>query len=280
MLSILTLAIFKHIQNIGITTFQKYKKLLQDNVMAQQKRSDQVSKKLESMIIDGTLKAGDRLPAERELAERFHVSRPSLREAIQSLKTKGLIISRQGGGNYISNQIGESLEDPLIQILAEHEEFRYDLLEFRDALEGLATYYAAIRSTDQDKAQLTHAYQALQQAHKMKLPNLEAQRDAEFHLTIAKCAHNAILLHSMKALFSMLSKSIAANLDNLFQHEHAREKIMQQHTGIYEAIMASDSDSAKVSMREHIAYVEHVLLQVNRLESRRQRALQHASILL
>ncbi|TBR45084.1 GntR family transcriptional regulator [Marinomonas agarivorans] len=248
--------------------------------MSQTKLSDQISKNLESMIIDGTLKANDRLPPERELAGRFHVSRPSLREAIQNLKAKGLITSRQGGGNYVSEHIGESLQDPLLQALAEHDEFRYDLLEFRDALEGIATYYAAIRSTDLDKEQLTASYNALVQAHKMKLPNLEAKRDAEFHLMIAKCAHNAILMHSMKALFTMLSKSIAANLDNLFEHSHAREDIMQQHTKIYEAIMASDAKTAKVAVREHLAYVEKALLEVNRLKSRRQRALQQADILL
>lgn len=247
--------------------------------MPANKLSDKVSKELESMIIDGTLKTGDRLPPERELADRFNVSRPSLREAIQNLKAKGLIHSKQGGGNYVCDHLGNSLQDPLLQALAEHDEFRYDLLEFRDALEGVATYYAAIRSTEEDKEQLTTAYHALLQAHNMKLPNLEAQRDAEFHLAIAKCAHNVVLMHSMKALFTMLSKSIAVNLDSLFQHKFARENIMQQHTNIYNAIMSSDAKAAKVSIHEHLAYVENVLLEVNRLESRRQRALQQASIL-
>jgi len=248
--------------------------------MATSKLSDKVSKELESMIIDGTLKIGDRLPPERELAERFQVSRPSLREAIQNLKAKGLVTSRQGGGNYVNEGLGESLQDPLLQALSGHDEFRYDLLEFRDALEGIATYYAAIRSTDEDKKKLTVAYEDLVQAHNMKLPTLEAKRDAVFHLTIAQCAHNVVLTHSMKTLFSMLTTSIAENLDNVFQQPHARETIMQQHTHIYEAIMRSDASTAKQAVHDHLAYVESVLLEVSRLDSRRQRALKQSGLLL
>jgi len=248
--------------------------------MASLKISDQITKELESMMIEGLLKPGDRLPPERELAERFKVSRPTLREAIQNLKAKNMVVSRQGGGNYISETLGSELRDPLLQALSEHDEFRYDLLEFRDALEGISTYYAAIRSTDDDKKKLTKAYEDLIQAHNMRLPELEAKKDAAFHLTIAECAHNAVMLHTMRALFQMLSQSIAANLNYLFQHSEAREKVMQQHTVIYNAIMTGDGNVAKHAIHEHLSYVEDILLEVSRLESRRQRALKQANLLL
>lgn len=67
----------------------------------QRRLSDDIVAQLEAMILEGTLKSGERLPAERVLAEQFGVSRPSLREAIQKLVAKGLLVSRQGGGNYV-----------------------------------------------------------------------------------------------------------------------------------------------------------------------------------
>ncbi len=70
----------------------------------QRRLSDDIVAQLEAMILEGTLKSGERLPAERVLAEQFGVSRPSLREAIQKLVAKGLLVSRQGGGNYVTER--------------------------------------------------------------------------------------------------------------------------------------------------------------------------------
>ena len=80
----------------------------------QRRLSDNIVEQLETMILEGTLQPGQRLPAERALAEQFGVSRPSLREAVQKLVAKGLLISRQGGGNYVSDSLGSSFSDPFV----------------------------------------------------------------------------------------------------------------------------------------------------------------------
>ncbi len=71
----------------------------------QRRLSDDIVDRLEGMILEGTLTSGQRLPAERALAEQFGVSRPSLREAIQKLVAKGLLVSRQGGGNFVAESL-------------------------------------------------------------------------------------------------------------------------------------------------------------------------------
>ena len=71
----------------------------------QAKLSDIILQQLETMILEGSLKPGQKLPAERELAKQFDVSRPSLREAIQKLEAKNLVTRRQGGGTYVSDKI-------------------------------------------------------------------------------------------------------------------------------------------------------------------------------
>ena len=113
----------------------------------QRRLSDNIVEQLETMILEGTLQPGQRLPAERALAEQFGVSRPSLREAVQKLVAKGLLISRQGGGNYVSDSLGSSFSDPLLSLLEGHPEAHRDLLEFRHTLEADCAYYAALRAT-------------------------------------------------------------------------------------------------------------------------------------
>ena len=90
------------------------------NQVRQRRLSDDIVERLEGMILEGTLTAGARLPAERQLAEQFGVSRPSLREAIQKLVAKGMLVSRQGGGNYVAESMGSTFSDPLLQLLSAH----------------------------------------------------------------------------------------------------------------------------------------------------------------
>ena len=131
----------------------------------QRRLSDDIVERLEGMILEGTLKSGERLPAERTLAEQFGVSRPSLREAIQKLTAKGLLISRQGGGNYVVESLGSTFSDPLLQLLESNPEAQRDLLEFRHTLEASCAYYAALRATDVDRERLTAAFEQLQSCY-------------------------------------------------------------------------------------------------------------------
>ncbi|MFT5283610.1 MAG: GntR family transcriptional repressor for pyruvate dehydrogenase complex, partial [Yoonia sp.] len=114
-------------------------------MIKQAKLSDVITERLESMIIDGTLAAGEKLLSERELAGKFKVSRPSLREAIQNLQAKGLIERKQGGGTFVSKHLNKRLSDPLLELISKRPETQFDLLEFRHALEGMAAFYAALR---------------------------------------------------------------------------------------------------------------------------------------
>lgn len=243
----------------------------------QPKISDIIMQELESMILDGSFKPGEKLPPERELAEKFEVSRPSLREAIQKLVAKGILFSRQGGGTYVSEQVGSSFtSDPLQALLSNHDEFLYDQLEFRDALEGLSAYYAALRATDADKAMLTKRYQALVEANLKEDSANESKLDAEFHMAIAECAHNVVLLHTLRGLFSTLEKSISANLTNLFEKKDARPQVMEQHKALYDAIMAGNADEARAAVHSHLVFVEDNLLKMRREESRIQRSLRRS----
>ncbi len=242
----------------------------------QPKISDVIVERMEEMILEGTLKPGQKLPPERELAKQFEVSRPSLREAVQKLAAKGLLVSRQGGGTYVSDDLGGSFMDPLLELFKTHPEAQYDLLEFRHALEGVTAYYAALRSTSADKEAIKASYELLQSFHENKEFEKEVAADVDFHLTIAASTHNMVLLHMMRALFSLLRQHIGDNLQNIYPKPGYRQKIHDQHYKLMEAIFSGEPDRAQKAAHDHLAYVEEALLEQGRENTRIERALRRS----
>ncbi|MEH6442604.1 MAG: pyruvate dehydrogenase complex transcriptional repressor PdhR [Oceanospirillaceae bacterium] len=243
------------------------------------KISDVILAQLEEMVLEGTLEPGQKLPSERELAKQFNVSRPSLREAIQKLAVKGVLVSRQGGGTYVSQEIGRGFSDPLLDLLSSHPEAHYDLLEFRHALEGLCAYYAALRSTQIDQQNIKEKYCALQAFHEQKEFAKEVTADVEFHLAIAESAHNMVLLHMMRALFELLKQHVSDNLSDIYPRETIRANIHDQHRILMEAIFAGDPEAAQSASHEHIAFVEDALLEQGKEHSRQKRSLRRIKVI-
>jgi DNA-binding FadR family transcriptional regulator len=242
-------------------------------MMKQQRLSDQIAETLEGMIADGRLKPGERLPAERELAQRLEVSRPSLREAIQKLNSKGLLSTRRGGGTFVCEGLEPSFVDPMLALLRELPESRFDVLEIRHALEGTAAYYAALRSTEEDKANIRAKFDQMIQMHGSDDAMDEARADAEFHLSIVEASHNLVLLHVMRGLFTLLQSSISHNLDKLYTLPRVFDPLSKQHQRLMEAIIEGDPEKARQAAQAHMVFVEESLQQIDREEVRKQRNL-------
>ncbi|HDZ54998.1 MAG TPA: FCD domain-containing protein [Pseudomonas xinjiangensis] len=241
-----------------------------------QRLSDTIVAQLESMILEGALKAGERLPAERVLAERFGVSRPSLREAMQKMVAQGLLVSRQGGGNYVAENLGSSFRDPLLGLLERRPEAHRDLLEFRHTLETSCAYHAAQRATEMDLAHLTEAYQALQACYapgSTASPADEGAADARFHLAIAEASHNTVLLHTIRGLFDLLKRNVVTNIGGMYAlRGEARSMLSDQHQQLYRAIMEGRADDARTCASQHLDYVQEVLAQSREQDERRARS--------
>ncbi|MFW9267884.1 FCD domain-containing protein [Pseudomonas sp. NR3] len=242
----------------------------------QRRLSDDIVERLEGMILEGTLKSGERLPAERTLAEQFGVSRPSLREAIQKLTAKGLLISRQGGGNYVVESLGSTFSDPLLHLLESNPEAQRDLLEFRHTLEASCAYYAALRATEVDRERLTTAFEALQDCysrHEDVSRAEEGAADARFHLAIAEASHNAVLLHTIRGLFDLLKRNVVTNIGGMYkQRSETRDMLISQHRELYQAIMDGHAELAREVSSRHILYVQEVLEEVRQEVQRVARA--------
>ena len=242
----------------------------------QRRLSDDIVEQLEGMILEGTLKAGERLPAERALAERFGVSRPSLREAIQKLAAKGLLVSRQGGGNYVVDSLGSTFSDPLLHLLESNPEAQRDLLEFRQTLEASCAYYAALRATEVDRERLTAAFEALQDCYARadEVSRVEeGAADARFHLAIAEASHNAVLLHTIRGLFDLLKRNVVTNIGGMYQQRtETRDMLINQHRDLYLAIIEGRAEQARDVSTRHLLYVQEVLEEVRQEVQRVARA--------
>ncbi len=236
------------------------------------KVSDAVAEQIETLILEGTLRPGERLPPERELARQLEVSRPSLREALQKLEERGLVETRQGGGTYVAAVLNPMFTDPLVGLFHRHPEMAYDLLEFRQALETIGAYYAALRATDADREILRRRFGAMEDAHSRGDPLAEAEADAEFHLSIAEATHNAVLLHIMRGLFDLLRRGILSSREKLYTRPGVREILFRQHRELHDALQQGDARAARRAASEHLRFVEETLREIDREQLREERS--------
>lgn len=220
-----------------------------------------IARQLETMILEGVLAPGERLPAERDLAQELDVSRPSLREALQKLEAAGLLETRHGGGTYVKSAIAAAITDPLADILQRHPEVALDFIELRSTLDGMSAYYAAMRGTGDDRKMLAERYRAMEAAHRLDDPSEESERDADFHIALAEASHNIILLHVMRGLLDLLRKDVFFNRMQLYEREGARDVLLAQHRAIFEGVMAADPEAARRAAQEHMAHVQEFLRQ-------------------
>lgn len=238
--------------------------------------ADEIVERIELLILEGSLKPGERLPGERALAEEFGVSRPSLREALQKLLARGLLSARHGGGTFVSDRLGSSFRDPLLDLLQKNPESQRDLLEFRHTLESACAYYAAQRATAPDLQRLEAAFERLEHCHAR--PDQvdqaeEAAADAHFHLAIAEASHNAVLLHTVRSLFSLLQHAMRVNIGGLYpQGSAVRDALMAQHRALYTAIVQGRAEDARRLSGEHLHYVRDVLARAHDEVQRTERA--------
>ena len=234
----------------------------------QGKISDIITSQLEEMIIHGVLVPGERLMSERYLAQEMEVSRPSLRDALQKLESKGLIETRQGGRTFVRNFLGPSLTDPLAELLERSPNTAQDFLELRTTLDGIAAYYAALRATEVDRELLTLCFETMEEAYNEKDPSEEADIDADFHMAIAEAAHNVVLLHILRSLFSILRTNVFSNRMNLYTRPSSREILLKQHKAIYKAIMTCDPEKARNAAAGHLKYVKETMQEIGHEETR------------
>ncbi len=235
-----------------------------------------VVRQIELLILRGILRPGDRLPGERELAERLGVSRPSLRDALADLQARGLLTARAGAGVYVAEVLGSVFSDALVQLFATHEEAVVDYVAFRRDLEGIAAERAAREGSDTDLAVVDTVFRKMEAAHTKRDPSDEARLDAEFHLAIIEAAHNVVMLQLMRAMFDLLRAGVFYNRQAMFRQRTTRAMLLEQHRAINAAVQARDPARARAAVEAHLDYVAAALEAQKRGAAREEIARQRA----
>ncbi|MGI3165119.1 FadR/GntR family transcriptional regulator [Pseudooceanicola sp. 200-1SW] len=220
-----------------------------------EKRADAVTRQIELLILRGILRPGERLPAERELAERMQVSRPSLREALADLQTRGLLEARAGSGVYVADVLGAAFSPALVALFQRHGEAVLDYISFRRDLEGQAAERAARAGLPAELALVETTFAKMEAAHGKVDAAEEARLDAAFHMAILEASHNIVLLHMMRSMLDLLRSGVFYNRDIMFNGSATAERLLDQHRAINEAIQARDPAAARAAVEAHLDYV-------------------------
>ena len=231
---------------------------------------ERVSDDLSAQIASGAYIIGQRLPAERVLAQTYSVSRPTVREAIIALELDGLVEVRMGSGVYVTSIT------PRGGKAAEADVGPFELLEARRAIEGEACALAAVRITDAELDALTAL---IGEMHDENGRDIDRSEDADrrFHVLIAEATQNSPMVTAVEALWDARARSPQYKL--LSDKAHAAGVIPRtdEHNIIVEALRTRDPERARTAMRGHLTRVLESIMEateVHEMEQARARVAQ------
>jgi len=216
---------------------------------------ESVIEQIMDLIKNNELKPGDKLPPERELAEKLSISRNSLREAFRVLESRGLIKSKPGGGRFI-REIRENGHNNTENIILSLEKSSIlELLEAREIFEVKIAEIAAQRATLEDIEIIEEALNKMNQNEELK-DDKKTESDTEFHLAIAGASHNFVFVNIMKLHLDLLKET----REKTWQIPGRREKQYQEHRAIFQAIKEHNSKKAEEAILKHLRNIRKIVV--------------------
>lgn len=221
--------------------------------------ADAAAHQIRELIALDVLGPGDALPGERDLAEQMGISRTSLRAALQTLVSEGLLVTRQGAGLRVVDGLGATLADPLVTLLESVPDALSDYLRFRMILEGAAACEAAERAQAEERAEIERAHDWMQEAVEAGDLKKAATADADFHMAVVEATHNVVSIQVARSLHTILLSGVERS-HRLTNHDPAAwADLAAQHTPIRDAILAGDGPAAEQAMVRHLGFQEDLL---------------------
>jgi len=209
---------------------------------------DQLYGQILDQIVAGELKQGDKLPSENQICQAFHVSRPTVREALMRLHADGLVVTRQGSGTYVQKRPSSQLTQ-----LAKVSDIAGMLraFEIRIALEGHAAALAATRHTPEQMGRIFVSLDTLRAD--FGTGSIPAESDFAFHRAVADASGNPLFGELLGMLNETIHEmmTVALSLTRAGSRERAR-RVLEEHEAIAEAIEREDAEAAGLAMRYHL----------------------------
>lgn len=211
---------------------------------------EQIVQQIEESILSGALKTGEQLPAERELAQQFGVSRTAVREAVKSLREKGLVEAYSGRGTFITNGTSQSIRQSLDRMIKIGQpEGSLQLSELRAILEPGIAALAATRCEESHLATMRDAYAVMDR--KREDPDAYIEADLDFHLSMAEAAANPLILSLIDSIVGVLREQRI----RIFNVAGGPDRGQFHHKRILEAIEQRDPAKARAAMQAHLEQV-------------------------
>jgi DNA-binding FadR family transcriptional regulator len=221
---------------------------------------EQIFQKLAGSIAEGKYEVGQRLPSERELAQTFGVSRPTVREAIIALELDGLVEVRLGSGVYVTNRQPPSGSEGAKDIGP------FELLEARRAIEGEACALAALRIEDAQLEQLSGLIAEMRDDNRQNEILMSEEADRRFHELIASATQNSGIIAAVQMLWDARARSPQSHLLDDKGRARGLKPPIEEHSAIVRALKKRDPDAARAAMHEHLTRVIEGLLKATEVE--------------
>jgi GntR family transcriptional repressor for pyruvate dehydrogenase complex len=215
---------------------------------------EEIVRQIKAMIAEGRLKSGDQLPPERDLAEKFVVSRTSVREALRALESLGLVEVRPGEGTFVKKISVEALIAPLALVILSQREAIGELFEARRLLEPSIAALAARRATPDELQEMARIL--AEQAKEVAAGRTGLTQDGQFHAAIASAARNQAITRIVHAIMDLLAQIREESLNTPGRPTRSH----QDHRRVLEAISRRDDAAAAQAMRDHLVAVEALVL--------------------
>jgi GntR family transcriptional repressor for pyruvate dehydrogenase complex len=210
---------------------------------------EQIVQQIEESILNGTLKPGDQLPPERELALRFGVSRTAVREAVRTLHQRGLVEAYSGRGTFVTNGTSQAIRSSLDLMMKIQPAGPAPLVEVREILEPEIAALAAIRWDEAHLVMMREAIAVMDRERSDGEAFIEA--DLDFHLALAEAAGNPLIL----SLIDSIGGQLREQRMRIFYVEGGPERGQFHHKRILEAVEQRDPERAREAMRAHLQQV-------------------------
>jgi GntR family transcriptional repressor for pyruvate dehydrogenase complex len=218
------------------------------------KISEEIVEQLRSLIFEGKLQPGEKLPPERELARSLKVSRPPLREALHTLQEMGLIEIQHGNRTFVRPITTRSIYDPLVSFCKESPQNILHIHEIRKFLDVGAVSLAAERATLKQIESLKRLINQMEED--IKKNRLGAKSDLDFHIAIASATHNQAYNHLVTTVYDLLQEELRIAWGTTFEDIETRKVLFQQHRKIFNAIKNRSPQKGRIAARDHFDYVE------------------------
>jgi len=211
---------------------------------------EQIVQQIEDSVLNGSLKPGDQLPAERELAQRLGVSRTAVREAVKTLREKGLVEAYSGRGTFITNGTSQAARQSFdLMVKIGQQEGSPHLAELRLILEPGIAALAATRVDQENLTAMREAVAVMERSQKNPEAYIEA--DLDFHLALAEAAANPLILSLIDSIVGLLREQRI----KIFNVAGGPQRGQFHHKRILEAVERRDPEMARSAMHAHLEQV-------------------------